>query len=238
MSLRTISIDGVNTEGIYIDTSLMFNKPAKDIETISIPGRDGELVVDYGTFRNFILTVPCFIHGNFDTVFNRIVNEIGALRGYRRIKIGGDSTHFREGVPLIPQTPTVKRINQDGWFDLSFNCKPFRYLRSGDQITDIEAGASTVSNPTLFDALPLIIISGYGALQINTSTTVEIAQHPSGDIRIDSEKMYIDGNLPYPYEAADYVTITGDYPRLVSGDNQLVADSTLNASMYPLWREL
>lgn len=247
MSMQTLSIGGLDIYeefGVYIDTSLTFNKPKKDVEIISIPGRDGALIVDYGTFQNIILTVPCFIHGDFDTKFNGLMNTLGAIRNYVPLRFSNDPDHTRQGYPLMTQAPTVKRINEDGWFDLQFNCEPYRYLRSGERIVDIETPSMQITNPTKFDALPRIHIRGYGRLEINDSQ-IEIAEHPAGEIIIDSKRMEIRGNLPSPYKASDYVTITTDvYPRLFPGEaNYIYADDTLSttvyrAYLYPRWREL
>ena len=248
MSMQTLTVGGLNLYeefGVYIDTSLTFNKPKKDVEFINIPGRDdGALIVDYGTFQNIVLPVPCFIHGDFDTKFNGLINTLGAIRNYVPLRFSNDPDHTRQGYPLMTQAPTVKRINEDGWFDLQFNCKPYRYLRSGDRSVEIEYPSMQITNPTRFNALPRVHITGYGRLEINDSQ-IEIAQHPTGEIIIDSERMEIRGNLPYPYKASDYVTITTDvYPRFFPGGaNMIYADATLtqgvtSARFYPNWREL
>ena len=242
MSMQTLTVDSLDLYeefGVYIDTSLTFNKPQKDVDFINIPGRDGALIVDYGTFQNIVLTVPCFIHGDFDTKFNGLINTLGAIRSYVPLRFSNDPGHTRQGYPLMTQAPTVKRINEDGWFDLSFNCKPFRYLRNGDSSIAIDTPSMQITNPTKFDSLPLLEVSGYGRFEILSGTQIEVAQHPSGYIRINSENMTITGNLPYPYKASDYVTIiTGGYPRLFPGENTLYADNTLAAYIYPYWREL
>ena len=246
MSLQKLTVNSIDlyeTYGVYVDTSTMFDKPAKDVELIDIPGRNGDLIVDYGTFKNFTLTVPCFIHENFSTNFNDLMNYLGSIRNYVQLKFSNDPDHTRQGYPIMTQTPTVKHINRDGWFDLSFNCKPFRYLRNGDRSIAIDTPSMQITNPTKFASLPLLEVSGYGRFEILSGSVggaqIEIAQHPSGYIRIDSENMTITGNLPYPYNASDYVTIiTGEYPSLLPGENTLYADDTLAAYIYPYWREL
>ena len=246
MSLQSMLVGDYHLDtqfGVYIDTSMMFNKPAKDVEVINIPGRDGSLVVDYGTFQNVIITVPCFIRGDFQTKFTALMNYLGSIRGYTTIRFTNDWDHYREGYPIISQMPTVKHINQDGWFDLEFNCKPFRYRHDGEHFVGFTADTIYLTNPTRFDALPLIQVTDYGNITIN-GTEVEIAQHPSGIIYIDCEKMAIYGGLGINYKASDYVTlISGEYPRLGPGSTTIHLDSTLVGSQFrnyilPRWREL
>ena len=254
MSLQTMTVDGVDLHerfGVYIDTSLIFNKPKKDVEVISIPGRDSALIVDYGTFQNFVLTVPCFMKDDnaldFADRYTLLIDFLGSIRNYVRIRFSNEPAHFRIGYPIMGQAPTIKRLNREGRFDLSFNCRPFRYLRNGEQAIAIDESPKEIINPTEFDALPFIDIYGYGRLEIISGSVggaqIEIAQHPSGFIRINSENMTITGNLPYPYKASDYVTIiTGGYPRLLPGENTIITDSTIfsstNSAIYPRWREL
>ena len=245
MSLQSMLVGDYHLDkqfGVYIDTSMMFNKPKKDVESIIIPGRDGALIVDYGTFQNVIITVPCFIHGDFETKFTALINYLGSIRGYTTIRFTNDWDHYRLAAPIMAQTPTVRRVNEDGWFDLSFNCKPFRYRHDGEHIVGFNADTIYLTNPTRFDALPLIVVKGYGTITIR-NTEIEIAQHPSGIIYIDSEKMAVYGGLGINYKASDYVTITsGDYPRLEPGTTTIHLDSTLigsvNNYIVPKWREL
>ena len=42
--------------GIYLSGSGVFNAPERDVETISIPGRSGDLILDNGRFKN--ISVP------------------------------------------------------------------------------------------------------------------------------------------------------------------------------------
>lgn len=246
MSLQSMLVGDYHLDtqfGVYIDTSMMFNKPAKDVEVINIPGRDGALVVDYGTFQNVIITVPCFIHGDFETKFTALINYLGSIRGYTTIRFTNDWDHYRKAAPIMAQTPTVRRVNEDGWFDLSFNCKPFRYRRDGERVVRFNADTIYLTNPTRFDAFPLLSVSGYGNITIN-GTEVEIAQHPSGIIYIDCERMTVYGGLGAHYEPADYVTLpSGEYPRLTGGTTSIInVDRThiSDAGNYMLtnWREL
>lgn len=245
MSLQSMLVGDYHLDtqfGVYIDTSMMFNKPKKDVESIIIPGRDGALIVDYGTFQNVIITVPCFIHGDFQTKFTALINYLGSIRGYTTLRFTNDWDHYRTGAPIMAQTPTVRRVNEDGWFDLSFNCKPFRYRHDGERSTNFTTDPLYLTNPTKFDALPLIAITGYGNITIN-ETEVEITQHPSGIIYIDCERMTIMGALGGNYEPADYVIMTsGEYPRLRPGTNTIQAASTIVSgtirNITPNWREL
>ena len=77
MSMNTLKIAGTTLANIYVDGSLSYNKPLKNVELFSVPGRSGDLAVDYGTFQNVLITYPVYIRGSFDTNFATLVNTLG-----------------------------------------------------------------------------------------------------------------------------------------------------------------
>ena len=51
--------DGINSldYGIYITGEAVYNAPERDVEMISIPGRNGEFALDNGRFNNIRLHI-------------------------------------------------------------------------------------------------------------------------------------------------------------------------------------
>lgn len=243
-TLRVNGIDLTNTYGMYVDGSLSLNKPSKRVDTISVPGRSGDLVIDYGTFENLVITYPCMIREYFDYLFNFLVNDLAKMRGYVKIECSNDTQHYREGVPIIPQTPTVKRIGNEGYFDLSFNCKPFRMLNSGDQNIVQSGSPITANNPTGFDAEPLLRFRGYGEISFvnyyGTSYEIFVDQHPDGYITIDCDRMLVASNSIGLNNPQQYVNVVGSqYPKLLRGTTTITYDNTFSEMfIYPRWREL
>ena len=190
--MNTLTVGGVDltaTYGVYVDSSMSFDKPKKNIETVSIPGRNGDLVIDYGTFQNIAITYPCFIKENFDTNYNALMKKLALMSGYQQITCSNDSTHYREGVPIIQQSPTVKRINKDGYFDLMFNCKPQRFLanQSAENIPTTAdgtppSGSLVKDNANGLTLKPTISFKGYGVLRFQVYLPDIIA--PVEDITI------------------------------------------------------
>lgn len=169
MSMNILSINGTPLPNIYVDGVLSYNKPQKNIETISIPGRSGDLAIDYGTWQNVIITYPCYTKAIAD--FETVINTLGRLKGYQKITCTNDATHFRMGVPIIPQAPTVKRIGTAIFFNLAFNCKPQRYLAS-DVSYNIAAGTYLdLVNPSGFQSEPYLEIGGTGTITFNEILT-------------------------------------------------------------------
>lgn len=253
MSMNTLKINGNVVPDLYIDTSEAFNRPKKNIETINVPGRNGDLVIDYGTFQNVMITYPCYIRGNFDAKFQTLMNLLGTMSGYQRIECSNDTTHYRMGIPVIPQTPKVKRINEDGYFDLSFNCKPQRFLTSGETIINVSNG-QTITNPTGFAAMPQLIFDYTGTYTFkfeNGYTSSNPAYRKvDATATIDGifiSSLIIDSALMECYDMGDqisanqFVTFTPNvYPILYGADGQNTTKVTTNTGfrMRPNWWEL
>ena len=141
--MNILKINGTALTGIYVDAAVSFNKPAKRVETFSVPGRNGDLVIDEGTFDNVLISYPVYEKSTFPDEFDAIVNWLASLQGYQRIECSNDPNHFRLGRFVVPQTPTAKRLNKDGYYTLTFDCKPQRWLLSGEEDTEITANPAT-----------------------------------------------------------------------------------------------
>ena len=74
-----------------------------------------------------------------------------------------------------------------GEFEITFDCKPQRYLTSGETAVTVTNGG-VITNPTLFDAQPLLQLSGYGSISIN-GQTLSVNSGPMGDITVASAQM-------------------------------------------------
>lgn len=231
--MNTLKINGSALAGIYVDASLAFNKPAKDVETFRIPGRNGALVIDNGTWDNLVITYPCYTKSV--ATFETIINQLGALSGYQKIECSNDSTHFRLGVPIIPQAPTIKNINTKAWFNLAFNCKPQRFLTSGETVVTKTASGS-ISNPTNFVSKPLIRITGTGTFTIN-GTAIAVASHGQSYVDVDCE---MQDCFCGSTNLNQYVSFTNnEFPTLSPGSNSFTFGTGITqVKITPRWWEL
>ena len=79
------------------------------------------------------------------------------------------------------------QITTAGSFDITFDCKPQRFLVSGETpVTFTESG--TITNPTLFEARPLLAVTGTGVIGIGNDS-ITISGTPSGPVYIDCDIM-------------------------------------------------
>lgn len=112
-----------------------FSAPARDIEQVHIPGRNGDLLFDNGGFMNVNLTYPkCSIVENFPENSAALRNFLLSAPGYHRLEDSYNPDEYRMAEfrgPFDAEGHTG-RGNRSGVFDLTFNCQPQRFLKSGE----------------------------------------------------------------------------------------------------------
>ena len=213
--------------GVYISGNGTFNAPERDVKTVAIPGRNGDLTLDNGRFKNIKIKYPAFIVEDFFMNTEALRNFLATFRGYARLE---DSYHpYEYRMARISGAFTVKPEDKlrAGKFDLTFDCMPQRWLKSGEQVlTGFYARESTgsvvhIQNPGYMVAKPLIKV---------TLTDASTAQITINDVEIDVSNMegamYIDCEIQEAYSVLDqssmneYLTLAdGVFPSLKPGDN-------------------
>ena len=170
------TLNGVNstTYGVYISGQGTFNAPGRDYNLIPVPGRNGDLIGPEKRFQNGTLTYPAFIYTNFKQNIEDFRNFLLSLVGYVDLVDTYHPNEIRKVCFTGPFDADVESKNDAGKFDITFTCKPQRYLASGQSVTTLTANG-TITNPTRFDSQPLLRVWGTGQLGIG-SQTVTITQ--------------------------------------------------------------
>lgn len=179
--------DGVNTSdyGIVISGEGTYNAPKREVDMFSIPGRNGNFALDKGRFENIEVTYPAANHepndlSTFRSNMDDLRNALASRIGYKRLE---DTFHpdeyrmamFKDGLEanMVGQAMASQ-------FDIVFDCKPQRFLKSGGTEQTI-ANGGTITNPTLFESSPLLEVEGYGDININNDL-ISIDNAPIGEV--------------------------------------------------------
>ena len=233
-----LTMDGVDsrTFGLYINGVDTFGAPAREVSTIQIPGRNGELIVTADRLQNYDLTYSAFIYRNFNANIAALRAFLLSKTSYFRLEDTYHATEYRMAFYRGPFTPAVTQRLNAAKFDLVFNVKPQRFLKSGEQAMTIY-GSDTITNPTRFTARPLIRFNGNGTITVG-STIVTITNNANRDIYIDCDTMDC-----YDYNHSNRnsnVSVSGtDFPKLAPGGTPVdfefeIASQTLPA-ITPRW---
>lgn len=169
---NALEFDGINSldYGVYITGEAVFNSPQRAVEAVTVPGRNGDVLLDLGRYENIEVTYHAGVFGvNQDQFAKKIRafrNVLASKVGYKRIVDTYNPTEYRLGTFVAPVDVTPSSMNRHGEFDIVFNCKPQRFLMDGENAITVTDGQS-VFNPTPFDAQPLLAVDGYGEIAFN-----------------------------------------------------------------------
>ena len=171
--------------GIYISGSGTFNAPERDVEVVSIPGRNGDIVIDNGRFKNITVSYPAFIRTLFKDRSAGARDWLCQSAEYHRLEDSYSPEFYRLARFVGPLDFTTRFLNYSAELELSFDCKPQRYLKDGERVISA-TGAVTLYNPTSYSALPYIRVYGTsGSLVVgnNIMQLTEIDEY----VDLDSE---------------------------------------------------
>lgn len=200
---KGFTFDGVNSKdyGIYITGEAVYNAPERDVDVIAIPGRNGAFVKDNGRFENITVTYPAGTFGDTQPDFAENIktfrNIIASKIGYCRLIDDYNTGEYRMAVYKSGLEASPEAMGRAGQFNLTFECKPQRFLTSGESPIS-KANNSTITNPTLFDAHPLISFNASG------DGTITIGDKP---LHFYNKPL---GVIPLPYVVYNYRP-TGNY---------------------------
>ena len=174
--------------GIYITGEAVYDVPERAVEMVTVPGRNGALALDEGRFENIEVKYPAGAFGVDQDAFASKIRDFRNILAsrYKYVRLT-DSYHadefrlalYRSGLEADPVY-----MNRAGTFDIIFECKPQRFLTSGETVTTMTA-SGTITNPTQFESKPLIVVTGTGTLTVN-GVAITITASPT---TIDCEAM-------------------------------------------------
>jgi len=171
--------------GVYITGSAVYNAPNRDVEMITIPGRNGSFPLDHGRFENIEVTYPAGVFADNEADFAEAIsdfrNMLCSAKGYCRLEDEYNPDEYRMAIYKSGLEVEPAQLKA-GEFDITFECKPQRYLKSGE--TPVAVGLSTsLTNPTKFESSPEIRVKGYGTVAFN-GYQIAIDDQPYGDVEL------------------------------------------------------
>lgn len=233
--MNSFTFDGINSldYNIYISGDGVYDAPERVVEMVTIPGRNGALAMDEGRFENMEIHYPA---GTFGTDQVDFKSNISAFRNIlcsrHSYAVLTDDYHpdeyrlalYKSGLEVEPV-----QYNNAGEFDIIFECKPQRFLTSGETVTTLTS-SGTISNPTAFDSQPLLVITGIGNLTVN-GVQIAISKTPT---TIDCETMEAYNGTTS--RNSDIVLTPNKFPVLNPGDNTITLGAGITkVEITPRW---
>lgn len=231
-----LTFDGKSTAdfGVWISGGGTFDAPARDVETISIPGRNGDLYRDNGRYRNITVTYPAFISSRFQPRMDAFRAWLCSHVGYYRLEDSYHPDEYRMGLFKAAVSVSTTVRNLAGTFALSFDCKPQRWLKSGD-IPVVYYAAGQIYNATEYAAKPKIRCYG----QSGTVTVNGVPVSVTGCteyVDIDCEEM--ESTEGAVSRNGTTTLVNGAFPVLKPGENAVSFTGFSSVAITPRWWRL
>ena len=192
--------------GVIVSGEAAFDAAAPDYTSYQIPGKNGDLMLSNNRYLNIDVTYPAFIPADFEDKVQAIRNWMRSARSYARIEDNYDLLHYRMGMgkDVLPFEPTAENVGSN--MSLVFDCKPQRFLYSGEEENQIGV---------------------WGPVQTASGDVVTFEDVENGAFRSIAASITPTQDLhgyDYPWPAGGGKNIF-DYTRLQSGDGLTVTIS-------------
>lgn len=239
--MHSFTFNGLNSRTyckLFVSGGGTHSAPERDIESVSVPGRNGELTIDHGRFKNIKVPYAGWIIEDVDTNIVKARNWLCSQIGYKRLSDDYYPDEFRMarlvgGIDFSVSTTTPVAATAT----ITFDCMPQRWLVSGETAQTFNTSGNNITNPTMFPSKPLITVSGSGMGNIRVGgILVKISDIP-GSIIIDceSERAYTEtGGVYTPLD--NLITAKNGYPTIPSGSSRVSFDNGVTGVVIiPRW---
>ena len=185
--LKSFTFDGESSAdyGVQILGEGVFNVPERAVELVTVPGRNGAVAIDQGYWENALVTYPATLIASSPEEFAQAMsdfrNMLCSRRGYCRLSDDYHPDEYRLAM-FVNDIEVDEKVLMTGEFDITFNCKPQRWLANGETPVTVSSG-DTLTNPTPYDAGPLLAVKGYGTIGFN-GYTVELNNEVVGELEL------------------------------------------------------
>ena len=230
-----VIFNGISSNDLHIQvqTEPDYDFPEKDYEVTHVPGRNGDIVIDQGSWQNVSRKYNLAMDAgkiSYTEVASKIVQWLHSASGYARLEDSYEPDFYR--MAMYKDSGSISNIyNKAGQIEIEFTCKPQRYFKSGE-IADIFTTSTEYRNPTDFPAKPLIKIHGSGSGTVKIGAyTVTINDILDGMV-VDSEQQdtYKDQTN---CNSKVYIT---EYPKLIAGNNAIsISGGVTSIEIIPRW---
>ena len=190
--------------GVTIEKCPSYPVANRVVEHIQVPGRNGDLIRDTGAYNNVEQVYSIWFDGRSSSMQDAARNValwLNGSHGYCRLEDTYDPNVYRMAV-MSNYTEYRNFRNKLGRADVTFSCKPQRFLKSGETLTLVNG--STLANPYM-DCYPILAVTGNG--QVIVDNQILTVSNNAGDtIYIDTEtgdcwsgSATYNANVPLPY---------------------------------------
>lgn len=217
--------------GIVVEKPPVIRRPARKFTKYTVPGRNGDIVEQQDAWDNYTQTYTIWAGGNdygsAPITYSAISSWLLSPKGYQRLEDNFEPDIYREAYFVGP-VEAENLLTQVGKCELSFVCKPQRFLKIGEKTTNYIM-TSKLYNPTQFDAKPLIKVLGSGDGTVTLNGVTMTITGMTDYLYIDCEAQNV-----YRLESENKNSlVSGSFPTISPGSNTLSFTGVTDVAITP-----
>lgn len=216
--------------GLSIEKRPNIPLPQKRAERFSIPGRNGSLTYEEGTYEDIQIDVLFgFLNNDFFDKLRIVKEWILNKKEYELTLTFSDDTDNFYKVKTVYVGNIERELKRIGKFTIQFLCDPFLYSYEGKN--PIEILGPTILHNDGYQSNPYLKIYGNGTINLTINSNLIILNNVMDFVEIDTESMNcFKGNILMNNN------MIGEFPVLKSGENTISFTGTAKIEITPNWR--
>lgn len=249
--IHNFNFDGKDSRdyGLYIVGKKNWNKPERDVTSVHVPGRDGDIIIDNGCYKNYndTITLRLFSKDLTGDCVADFYNALSAVKEwllvdgqYHKLIESYNPDYYRE---VRITSFSAQQVDKDiADITINLDCKPYIRRISGDEhiVLSVSGTTTTLKNPEDMTSEPymkLTVASGYESLSfsIAVNNVTYVFYNIDGYVEIDSESMNVfkgQTNKNNDYAATSF-------PTFRAGNNTIsFTNSISSVDIIPRWRTI
>lgn len=233
--MGSFTFNGVSstTHGLRVTSDYVINSTGNDVETVSVPGRDGDLLISKNRLKSVTIELPCTVLSSrkLTDAESDISNWLN-VDGYKDLTLSWDPDFIYRSA-FIETFEIASLMRQFGKVKLNFLTYPVKFYKQGRTTQTLSNGA-TVNGLGNVNAKPIITLIGSGDCTLTINGRKTKLRAVQNTITLDMQaRQVFSGNLP----AWDKVVRAPQYqmPYLDAGRNLISWDGDFTVKMAPYW---
>lgn len=202
-------------KGVIIEKIPTITKPKKRFNTYTIPGRNGVLNIDQGTYDTISCVLECHFNDN-----NQNIETLNTwLDGYGKLSL--DGVRYYEGI--VSNNIPYEQIQNFKKFQVNFMLNPIsKKIEETEEEIDVSQATQIIEVGGTIGNDPIIEIDGFGELIVRINeTTFTINANGNAPYILDcGAKEIIQNNINAS------LSMNGNFPSLKNGDNEIALSGT------------
>lgn len=204
-----------------------------DVNTVSVAGRDGDLLISNNRLKSVSIELPCTIQSNKSLqALSTDISDWLNVDGYRDMTLSWDSDYIYR-VAFIETFEIASIMRQFGTIKLNFLAQPVKYFKDGVQRQNLSNGLALNGKGNV-EAKPIIKLTGNGETILTINGRKTKLKDIQGNIVLDMQSNQVySGNL----SAWNKVVRSSEFtmPYLDARRNLISWTGNFTAEITPFW---